>query len=111
MLDRHAALSTYPVYTHLRLSTGTAIPFYSPFKPYAIQNNPFSSLEMVVFSHLAIQRGHNSTFFSCLAELIYFHLQHLQPFTVTYAPVRNPHLHTYPPFKGGKCEWWGGGNL
>jgi hypothetical protein len=109
VIASHAALSTYPAYPHLRLSTGTESPFYGLSKTYAIQNTPFSSLKMVVFFHLSIQKGTDHTLFSCLAEINYFHLRHLQPFMFTYTPTRNPHLHTYPPFKGGKCEWWGGG--
>jgi hypothetical protein len=107
-LARRAAVSTYPAYTHLQTPIGKGCPFYSQSESFAIQNNPFSSLKMVVFSHLPLQKSPGRAFSSYLTEITHFHLQHLQPLMLTYTPACNPHLHTYPPFKGGKCEWWGG---
>jgi hypothetical protein len=108
LLAGHAAVSTYPAYLHLRAPAGTGSTFRDPSERYAVQNNPFSPLKMVVFSHLLIQKSLDCAFLSRLREITYFHLQHLQPLMLTYTPARNHHLHTYPPFKGGKCEWWGG---
>jgi hypothetical protein len=60
---------------------------------------------------MPIKKSAIYAFFLRLMNLLFYHLQHLQSFTPTYTPARNPHLHTYPPFKGGKCEWWGGGHV
>jgi hypothetical protein len=108
LLARCIFASTYPAYLPLRPPSKKKSPFYGLSEPYAIQNNPFFLLNMAVFSHFPIQKSPDNTFSSYLSEVTCFHLQHLQPLMFTYIPARNPHLHTYPPFKGGKCEWWGG---
>jgi hypothetical protein len=100
LFARHAAVPIYLVYAHLRHSTGTETPFCGLFKPYAIQNNPLSSLKMVVLSRFSIQNGSDGTFFHVWQSLIIFtyniysHLQSLtpQPITPTYTLT--------PPLKG-----------
>jgi hypothetical protein len=108
LLARRAALSTYLTYPHLQPPVGIGAPPCNPSRPQTTQNGPLSLKKMVVFLHLTLQKSPNYAFPSYLTEVACFHLRHLQPLTSTYAPTRNPHLHTYPPFKGGKCEWWRG---
>jgi hypothetical protein len=103
--------TTYATYPHSWTSnTGARSMFSSPIWPLAAQNAPLSPQKTTFLPVLSLQTGFNCTFLSCRTPLSHFHLQHLRPFMVTYTPARNPHLHTYPPFKGGKCEWWGGGS-
>jgi hypothetical protein len=108
LLARIAALSTYAAYSHSQLLAGTGAPFCCLSRPPTTQNNPFSPSKMAVFFRSPVEKVVNCAFFLHLSGSSYFHLRHLQPFTPIYTPARNPHLHTYPPFKGGKCEWWGG---
>jgi hypothetical protein len=108
-LARIAAPSTYISYSHLQPPAGTGTSSCCPPRPQTTQNNPFSLSKVAVFFHLPLKKVAICAYFLYLNEYIYFHLQHLQSFTSIYTPARNPHLHTYPPFKGGKCEWWGGG--
>jgi hypothetical protein len=103
-----AAPFTYTAYFHSQPPAGHGAPISGQFSPPSAQNRPFSPSKTAILSLLPVQKVPGCEYFLHLSEFSYFHLRHLQPLMIIYTPAHNPHLHTYPPFKGGKCEWWEG---